>query len=372
MIVIQTKRLLGRRAGYTLVEVLMVITIIGILAALLVVAAQRAMVYARQARLSTELSLLDLALQSYKFDKGGYPPDFGTLANNQPGWSQRQAKFMAHVRRTFPRFYPQNYTAFRASVVKAFQDAANLDPPLVFGNTAPNGNSEPGDLDNLDSGEAIVFWLGGLPSPCVKNAATGRCGYKLLGTSANRMNPFAFGGARDRGPFEFDESRLSDADGDGWPEYYPPTGELPQPPGSSAASANPVAPYVYFNAASYTSITHYDPNNVTGYAFYPAHYPLYQQTGTAPMPQTLQDLWGFAVPYASRFATNGNVTQIEWVEPEKYQIVCTGFDAVYWRDPTGTLSLNSFRLYPAKTNFSEGDLDNLTSFESGRLGDVQP
>jgi len=369
MIAIQTNRFAGRRAGYTLVEVLMVITIIGILAALLVVAAQRAMVYARQARLSTEISMLELALQSYQLDKGGgFPPDFGTLANNQPGWSQRQAKIMAHVRRTFPRFYPRNYTAFRASVVQAFQNAANLDPPLVFGTRAPNGNSEPGDIDNLDSGEALVFWLGGLPSPSVQNAATGRCGFKLLGTSANRMNPFVFGGARDRGTFEFDESRLADADGDGWPEYYPPTGELPQPPGSSGSPANPVAPYVYFNASSYTSIALYDPNNVNGYAFYP----LYQQTGTAPMPQALQDLWGFAVPYVNRLAANGNVTQIEWVEPAKYQIVCSGCDAVYWRDPTGALSLNSFRLYPTKTNFSEGDLDNLTSFEGGRLGDAQP
>ncbi|HEV3021320.1 MAG TPA: prepilin-type N-terminal cleavage/methylation domain-containing protein [Pirellulales bacterium] len=358
--------------AYTLVEVLVAIAIIGILAALLVVAVQRVMAYARQARLSAEVSMLELALESYKHDKAGYPPDFGTLANNQPGWSQRQAKIMVHVRRAYPQFVTLNYTAFRAGVVQAFQNAANLTPPLVFGNTAPNGNSQPGDLDNLDSGEALVFWLGGLPSPGVQDPATGQYRFSLLGTSADRKNPFVFGSARDRGAFAFDESRLADADGDGWPEYYPPTGELPQPPGSGAAPVAPVAPYVYFSSTTYTSIANYDPNNVNGYAFYPAHYPLYQNTGTAPMPQSLQQLWGFAVPYVSQFVAHGNATQIEWIDPEKYQIVCTGPDGVYWRDPTGALSLNSFRLYPALTNFSLGDLDNLTSFEAGRLGDTQP
>jgi type II secretory pathway pseudopilin PulG len=354
-----------------LIEVLMVIVIIGILAALLVAAVQRAVAYARQARVATEVEMLNLAVQSYKLEKGGgCPPDFGTLANNQPGWSQRQARIMAHVRHTYPRFNPRNYTALHASVRQAFQDAANLTPPLVFGNTAPNGNSVPGDLDNLDSGEALVFWLGGLPSPGVLDPTTGRLTYKLLGTSANPMNPLVFGGPRAPGPFEFDESRLADADGDGWPEYYPPiTGDLPQPPGSSMAPDSPIAPYVYFNAATYTSIASYDPNNVNGYAYYPAHYPYYQKTGNAAMPQALQTLWGYAVPYANQLLAG---TQIDWVEAQKYQIVCPGFDGVYWRDPGGAMSQDTFRFYPSGTNYSEGDRDNLTSFVSGRLGDVQP
>ncbi|HEV3006358.1 MAG TPA: type II secretion system protein, partial [Pirellulales bacterium] len=85
----------GSRRAYTLVEVLMVITIVGILAALLVVAAGRAVTFARQVRVTTEINMLDLALESYKLDKAaGFPPDFGTLANNQSGWSQRQARIM--------------------------------------------------------------------------------------------------------------------------------------------------------------------------------------------------------------------------------------------------------------------------------------
>ena len=63
-------------AAFTLVEMLVVITIIGILAALIVPAVQRARIAARNAVISMELGQFDMALKSYKEKFGEYPPDF--------------------------------------------------------------------------------------------------------------------------------------------------------------------------------------------------------------------------------------------------------------------------------------------------------
>src|SRR5947209_8779818 len=62
------------RAAFTLVELLMVITIIGMLVALVSVAAVRAIGTANNARITTEIGLLDSAVQTYKNDTAGSYP----------------------------------------------------------------------------------------------------------------------------------------------------------------------------------------------------------------------------------------------------------------------------------------------------------
>ncbi len=69
----------GRAAGFTLVEMLVVITIIGILAGLVIPAVVVAMRKAKEATIVMEISQLDMALKAYKEKFGEYPPDFAGL-----------------------------------------------------------------------------------------------------------------------------------------------------------------------------------------------------------------------------------------------------------------------------------------------------
>jgi prepilin-type N-terminal cleavage/methylation domain-containing protein len=63
------------KSAFTLIEVLVVVSIIAILMALILGAAGYAMSRARRSRVETERTLLETAIQSYKADKGFYPQD---------------------------------------------------------------------------------------------------------------------------------------------------------------------------------------------------------------------------------------------------------------------------------------------------------
>jgi prepilin-type N-terminal cleavage/methylation domain-containing protein len=81
------------RRGFTLVEMLVVIVIIGILAGLITAAALRARTRARIALIVLEVSELDAACKAFKERFGEYPPDGSDAAAT--------ARF---VKRAFPRF----------------------------------------------------------------------------------------------------------------------------------------------------------------------------------------------------------------------------------------------------------------------------
>ncbi len=66
-------------AGFTLLELLVVMTIIGILAAIAVPALRDSPQRAREASLRGDLFTFRSVLDQYKGDKGVYPPDLQTL-----------------------------------------------------------------------------------------------------------------------------------------------------------------------------------------------------------------------------------------------------------------------------------------------------
>ncbi len=189
------------RRGFSLVEVLTVITIITMLVALTVGGVYLAVGRMKDAQIALEIQQLQTALASYQADVGGsFPPDF----TNRPA-AQR------HLAKAFPRY------------VGSF-------PPNHISNRPERG---------LDPAEALVFWLGGYSAP------PGTSSSKLLGFRADPSNPFVAlpidpqlinSGGWTKPKFDFVQTRLVDQDGDGWYEYLPPNSNVP---------------YVYFDARSY-------------------------------------------------------------------------------------------------------------------------
>jgi prepilin-type N-terminal cleavage/methylation domain-containing protein len=72
------------RTGFTLVEMLVVIAIIGLLAALLVGLAPTAVSKMRTSRIQGELASLETALSYYQTKKGYYPPDNTSMTTQSP------------------------------------------------------------------------------------------------------------------------------------------------------------------------------------------------------------------------------------------------------------------------------------------------
>ena len=69
-----------REAGFTLVELLIVIMIIGILAAIAIVALQNALDKAKQRGTMADMRTVSMALETYRTDMEGYPVNGLTMA----------------------------------------------------------------------------------------------------------------------------------------------------------------------------------------------------------------------------------------------------------------------------------------------------
>ena len=69
----------AQRVGFTLVELMMVILIIGILVAMLVVAVNPALQRARETTIAIEMKQIDLAIESFRTKYNFYPPSFTGL-----------------------------------------------------------------------------------------------------------------------------------------------------------------------------------------------------------------------------------------------------------------------------------------------------
>ncbi len=154
------------RKAFTLVELLVVITIIGILVALVTVAASGAMKKARQTRIKIEIDQLSAAMEDFKLTHGAYPPNTMTDAGGVLNETQIFANFKRQLKKAFPRH----------------REPDSLLQNLIGTGT---GGALPG---GMSAGESLVFWLGGF-SADPKYPISGEGGPSYIGGTTSLSDP---------------------------------------------------------------------------------------------------------------------------------------------------------------------------------------
>ncbi len=119
--------------GFTLLELLVVMTIIGILAAIAVPALRDSPKRAREATLRADLFTFRSVIDQYKGDKGNYPPDLETL-----------------IRDGYIRKIPLDPMTKAADWVLAFEEEATESDD-------PNVEAVPGIIDVHSASTAIAL-----------------------------------------------------------------------------------------------------------------------------------------------------------------------------------------------------------------------
>jgi prepilin-type N-terminal cleavage/methylation domain-containing protein len=304
----------GVAAGFTLVEMLVVIAIIGILAGLIIPAVYRAQIAAKNGVIAAELkSGLEGACQQYKAQFGEYPPD-GT----------DQAAVDRHIHKMFPYY-------------------TGVTPQI-------------GASTGLTAFTSLTFFLGGMWDDTNK---------RFVGFSADQTNPFDTSNPSRIGPFfEFDPNRtdqntagtMTIGSGTGAPRTkvlrYWPQGTI----SNGSATTNTPGSIAYFRAenGSYqvaggtTTKSYADPGDANGGTVWAA-----------------QD---------SRLSTNTGSPAVwhpVWMNPSSVQIFSSGLGLRYG-NPGGALNFPSGEAGNGGVAYPADTYDDITNFSGKTLEEAIP
>jgi prepilin-type N-terminal cleavage/methylation domain-containing protein len=290
---------IAHRSGFSLVELLVVIVILGILAALILPAIVGARRSAQVAEVANEIRQLETAVTKFKSTFNVDPPSslyIPDLSKNEPWSTIDRAKIRA--------LWPQ------------FNFSSNGGAPLHY-----HGK-------HLNGAECLVFFLGGVspyPYPSGPNGLD-REPFVPVGFSKNPSTPFLEKGTnRETPPFEFPVGRFTDLDNDGLPELLDP---LP----------SQKTPYLFLSSQgrAYTKVNNPVPDD---YDVHPS------SNG-----QNSEDLMFAYFTVQSPYKAH---------RPDGYQIISPGFDGVYgaggsYTDATQLEKTNRTADFDNITNFSGG------------------
>lgn len=320
----------SRRAGFTLVELIMVIAVIATLIALLLPALGSVRRTMTIAEVRQEISQLEAAIASFKAEYGVEPPSSITLYETAADW-QSDSVSRAKIRKIWPDF--------DFSVDRSLNDDNGdglIVPPVP---PPPEGITEDDTLDifTLQGDQCLAFFLGG-SFPANK-------GY--VGFSSDARNPFSFTSssstATRKGPFfDFDAGRLYIGNGSDNYQFFP-------------VYVDPIegqtSPYVY--ASSYEGVG-------------------YNETDTDMPPdgkcESSDLMTGFDGNFCA-YRTEAGGGSPYW-KPNSFQIISPGFDGEYGLGgaylPDDTVK---FPLVDPATDANERnqEKDNITNFTSGAL-----
>ena len=306
-----------QRHGFTLVELLVVIVIIGILAAILVPVAAIVIRRTNEAKILFEIKQISMATEQYKTDLGAFPLDMSD-----------PRMLPAHVNVISRR---NAYPPVGSGMI--YNPANPSQKDTWYGGTLPNphindfpNSSATRTPQTMDRAEAMVFFL----SELLMNADY-PLGYRWDGSSWQYID------GEPRKFYDFNEAQLRDLDGDGWLEYV--------------QAAGPEIPMMYFDSRTYI-LTDNNGNPVS----------IATYDGTV-----YREGRGFAQPYYSFFDPNQGY---KFIEPEKYQIIAAGMDGDFGQAAYTFMGGEQAKYYNQPRNeflISEGDEDNLTNLVEGRL-----
>jgi len=151
-------------SGFTLVELLVVIMIIGLLAAIVTPAVMQSLTKARNSAIKAEIDLLHMALMNYQTEYGALPPCIDTLFTAGSYTSGGQAA--KHLRRIFPRC---------------------ADP-----RTQLNATNKPSQPVQLSPKNALVAWLSGFTPDPINPLVPGASRVKLFDFDQARIDSSSF------------------------------------------------------------------------------------------------------------------------------------------------------------------------------------
>lgn len=329
------------RSGFTLTELLVVITIIGILTSLITVAAVNAMRAAKRARITMEIQQISNALENFKTEYGSYPPNVylpADLNNNRPE--------MVAVARDLQRFMKRAFS--RATELQI--DITSNSAPRRNTNSFANDNLYPIVNMGLTPAEALVFWLQGFSQDARRPLSGTDLVYLTTSSTAVTIESR-------KTLFEFDQSRLR------------PTRIIQNMARAGTANTFNVQLYEYLPAGSEQPYAYFDVSRRT-----PSQVAITFPTGEFFFSPTATDLVVAQKKPKTSVATPANWNEVEYVEQGKFQILHCGLDDIWGQfaiaPPLITTGNFPPLLFPSGPFI--GDIgDTLTSFTTGTLEDAQ-
>lgn len=403
--------------GFTLVELLVVIGIIGILTSIASVAMFRGLTAAKQARTAAEVTQLAGAMEQFKLKFGDYPPSY--LNHTDPTSFALMRRFLA---KAFPRCNPDveiwyipwvDTTSTPPTSFYAYVDSTN-----AFKLWDPAGGTASTSATWMSPAEALVFWLTSISKdpahPLSAITADRQSFFDFDNSRITRLNPTA----------SSNPSSPNNITGSGWSVVTGvssvPTWALGQGPTTSTpgnyAKYNPgtYAPrdgsqqgYVYFEARCYLFYAMFATGNYPPAATTANPPPL----NNPPVPYLSQSTpWdinssGFLDAGQNSGSTvydiqTGNMQAISpqsfttfqsiCVNPKSFQIISAGADNDFGlanisataggAPPVTGLTYNGqsvsiyYKSYPdgqGYDNNTNGDDDNITNFSEAPLGSAK-
>jgi prepilin-type N-terminal cleavage/methylation domain-containing protein len=301
----ESRALLATRRGFTLTELLVVITIIAILASLVTGAAIRALNRAKQAAITLELQQLAMAIENFKVEYGGYPPN----AITPPSASASQLKpVRSDLQRALKKAFPRINSGELAVINKLIGDSS-VGGPVNAGGYLQNG---------LSGGEAIVFWLSGFSKdPALPLSGTGGPSYVPAdGFEVLENRNWADG-------FEFDLGSLGPRDSSGqfngrYIEYTDPT---------NVNVVRRINFWTYSPKGSQQHPIYFDTSNITPEKrFNTSGYNFELKTATDTTTGGSDVVYALRQPLETVTVNNPGVAQTKFVNQGKFQILHCGID----------------------------------------------